>query len=129
MKTNSSSAYKLNDLLISLEHSERYDHLRIFLTKEKKLPFARDFLLVTKSGFHKVVLKDIDYNEETGVICLVLQDSESGEIKNLNLDIQDRNFKCIFVDWQDIKQLVLEESLSNGAVDDELLDFEFKKSD
>ncbi|MHA1775799.1 MAG: hypothetical protein ACTSWC_03430, partial [Promethearchaeota archaeon] len=63
---------------------------------------------------------------QTGSICMVLQDSGSGEIENLYLDIQDRNFKCIFVDWQGIRNMVLEEGLSNGAGNDELLDFEFE---
>lgn len=123
MKTNSPTPLKLDDFLKS---SGKYDHLRIFLTKERKRPFERDFLLVTKAGFHKVVLKDVSYNEQTGSICLVLQDCESGEIENLYLDIQDRNLKCIFVDWRDIKNMVLEESLSNGVGDGELLDFEFE---
>ena len=126
METNTPTPLKLCDLL---NNSGRYEHLRIFLTKEKKLPFERDFLLVTNAGFHKVVLKDISYDEPTGSICLVLQDCESGDIENLYLDIQDRNLKCIFVDWRDIRHMVLEEGLSNGAVDDELLDFEFEKSD
>ncbi len=126
METNTPTPLKLCDLL---NNSGRYEHLRIFLTKEKKLPFERDFLLVTNAGFHKVVLKDISYDEPTGSICLVLQDCESGDIENLYLDIQDRNLKCIFVDWRDIRNMVLEEGLSNGAVDDELLDFEFEKSD
>jgi len=128
METNTPTPLKVDDLIGSLSKNDKYDHLRVFLTKEKKLPYERNFLLVTNSGFQKVVLKDIDYNEITGSVCLVLQDSESGETDKIFLDIQDRNFKCIFIDWRDIKNMVLEDSLSNRLGDDELLDFEFEEN-
>jgi len=126
METNTPTPLKVDDLIGSLSKNDKYDHLRVFLTKEKKRPYEKYFLLVTNSGFQKVVLKDIDYNELTGSICLVLQDCESGETEKLFLDIQDRNFKCIFIDWRDIKHMVYEDSLSNREGDDELLDFEFE---
>lgn len=72
---------KLDDLLSGLSNSDNYDYLKIFLTKQETHPVERDFLLITRSGFCRVTVQDVGFDEEEGIIHLILKDYESGVVK------------------------------------------------
>lgn len=100
----------------------KYDHLRIILSKNDNRQMGQKYLMITPSAFGAVKLLDIEYCENR--ICMALQDTCTGMIKTIHLDIDDPAFRFILVSMQDIRELLKGDNI-NKPIDDDLLDFDF----
>ena len=122
IKNSQESQTSLEALLAGLSTEGRYDHLRIFLSRKNdnhKLPMY--FLWVSRTAFGKVRLDDIDF--DGSCIHLSIEDCTTGFKKVISIDIADKEFQLLLIDWNDIRSMVLAESkpmLNN----EELLEFE-----
>lgn len=112
----------LEDLISGLTASGKYDHMRLILSKNDDRRLGQTYLMVSRTSFGLVKLLDIDYGENR--ICMALQDTCTGMIKNVHLDIDEPAFSFLLISWQDIREIVNSESFSS-SIGDELLEFEF----
>lgn len=112
----------IEELFAGLQAEGRYDHLKLFLSRENiKHEFPMYFLYIGRDRFGKVMLDDLDFDGTQ--IHLSIQDCSTGFKKVVPIDIDDKEFQFILISWDDIRSMVLAESkpiLSNNG----LLDFE-----
>ena len=112
----------IEDRLSGLTSSGQYDHLRLILSKNNNRSLWQKYLMISRSGFQMVKLIDIDYGENQ--ICMALQDTCSGIIKNVHLDVNDPAFSFLLISWQEIREMMMPDRNTNQGSDD-LLEFEF----
>lgn len=60
--------------------------------------------MVTPSCFGLVKLLDVDYSN--GEILLILQDNVTKSVSKISIDVDDKNIKLQFINWNDIKKLI-----------------------
>lgn len=93
-------------LLNAMANSDIYSHLRIILSRKAiKGTFPHCFLMVTPSSFGIVKLLDLDYDADK--IVLHLQDIQTEIKSKVFIDIHDKRFKFLLIEWQDILDMVL----------------------
>jgi len=109
-------------LLNAMANSDKYSHLRIILSRKSiKGTFPHCFLMVTPSSFGIVKLLDLDYDADK--IVLHLQDIQTEIKSKVFIDIHDKRYKFLLIEWQDILDMVLRyESTLDGA--DEMLELD-----
>lgn len=76
--------------------------------------------MVTPSSFGVVKLLNLDFDGQN--IILELQDCTAGTVKEVPTDINCKTNKFVLIFWDDIKDLVMEDILTNS--DDDMLKFE-----
>lgn len=112
----------IEELLQGLSSKGRYDHLKMFLSRENiKHEFPMYFLYIGRDRFGKVRLDDLGFDGTQ--IHLSIEDCSTGFKKVVQLDIEDKEFQLLLIDWNDIRSLVLAENKSMHS-NDELLEFE-----
>lgn len=116
------SCHSFEAVLSGLTPSGEYDHLRLILSKNNNRSLGQTYLMVCRNTFGLVRILDIDYGENQ--ICMALQDTCSGIIKNVHLDVNDPAFRFILVSMQDIVKMMMPD-INTKQVSDDLLDFEF----
>jgi len=121
MNTNVQKSTDFEELLDGMTPNGKYDYLRIILTKNGNHTIPQEYLMITKHGFSKVKLLAVDYLKDS--IRMDFQCTSTGMVKSIYLDVEDRDFKFLLVDWDDIRKMVLDENLNKS--DDDLLEFEF----
>jgi hypothetical protein len=112
----------LEDLIIGLTASGKYDHMRLILSKNDDRRMGQKYLMVSRTSFGLVKLLDIDYCENR--ICMALQDTCTGIIKNVHLDIDNPVFSFLLISWQDIREMMMPDRNTKQGSDD-LLEFDF----
>jgi hypothetical protein len=96
--------------LVAACDDNKYGNIQIFLSKTcSSCKFGQEFLMVSKSGFSKIFVD--------------IEDSNTGTIKHLDFDINDKEFRYLFIAWNDLRQMVYEENASSISNDD-LLELE-----
>ena len=101
----------------------RYAHLQMILSRnadKKELPAY--YLWVSKSAFGKVRLDDVDFNGRD--IELSIHDCSTKINSVVMIDINEQDFQCLLISWDDVKEMVLNEYKSD-VNDGTLLDFDF----
>jgi hypothetical protein len=110
------------DLLSGLTETGIYSHLRLILTKNNNRELGQKYLMICRSGFAKVKLLDIEYCENQ--ICMALQDTCTGMIKNVHLDVNDPAFRFLLISWDDILTLA-KTANAKTLNNNDLLEFDY----
>ena len=101
-----------------------FEHLRIFLKRDGKSNCFenKEYLMVTPTVFGKVQLLDV--NVYYNFVILNIIDCSTQLVGNIRIDINDASPQTFFICWQDIKKMVLDETISSYC-DNDLLEFDF----
>ena len=78
--------------------------------------------MVTPNLFGKVKVLDLIVDGDN--ITIEFIDIAMQRVGNVRVDITDKNPKVLFVNWNDIKKIVVNDN-STDYSDDELLEFDF----
>ena len=105
-----------------------FEHLKIFLKRDSKSNRFEntEYLMVTPTNLGKVRLDDV--NVEDNFIILTIHDCSTQLNGNVRIDINDTRPQTFFIKWQDIREIVLNESFS-GIMSDDLLEFDFENAE
>lgn len=105
-----------------------FEHLKIFLKRDgKSNRFENtEYLMVTPTNLGKVRLDDV--NVEDHYIILTIFDCGTQLTGNLRIDINDTRPQIFFIKWQDIREIVFNESFS-GIMSDDILEFDFENAE
>ena len=101
-----------------------FRHLQVFLHRERDTDSRPDyfFLMVSPRVFGKVELLDLTVEGDN--IIVEFLDCAMQEVGNVRINISEEKPKVLFICWQDIRKMVLDESASMSCTD-ELLEFDF----
>jgi hypothetical protein len=69
------------------------------------------------------ILNNVDY--KNGIIQMSFTNTFTGDKAEINIDINDEHPEVFIICWDDIKEMVYNES-ANNVTDDELLEFDFE---
>ena len=99
----------------------RYKNLQIMLFRNHPgmglgLGLGQQYLVVSRDGFGVYKLLDINYCE--GVLKMELTNSLTGEPFIINLDVNDQHPEYVFLFWEDIKNMVLDDIAYRFSGDD-----------
>jgi len=122
--TNNHCADKTQELINLFEsYPDNYKHLQVFLHRERDTDSRPDnyFLMVSPRVFGKV--KVLDLTIESDYIFVEFLDCVMQEHGDIRINISDKKPSVLFVCWQDIKKMVLDETTTIS--DDDLLEFDF----
>lgn len=115
---------EVQSLIERIESSPlEYKHLQVFLHREKDNDSRPDnyFLMVSPRVFGKIEV--LDLKVEGDYIDIEFLDCAMQEVGNISIKIDDEKSQVLFVSWQDVRKMVLDETLTIG--NDELLEFDF----
>jgi len=88
----------------------KYKNLQIFLYRNPDklgLGLGQKYLVVNPDGFGALRLISVDY--KSGIIQLVLINEFTDEPNEIFMDINDEHPENIFVCWEDLKNMVLDD--------------------
>ena len=105
---NQISDGKVQDLIHLIESSpSNFKHLQVFLHRERGTKSRPDnfFLMVTPRVFGKVEV--LDLNVEGDYIIVEFLDCTLQEVGNIRININDEKPSTLFICWQDIMKMVL----------------------
>ncbi len=88
----------------------KYKNLQIFLYRNPDklgLGLGQKYLVVNPDGFGVLRLISVDY--KSGIIQLVLINEFTDEPNEIFMDINDEHPENIFVCWEDLKNMVLDD--------------------
>ena len=115
----------LDELVHDMEiHPYQYQHLKIFLRRESNtgIPeFGEQYLAVSHDGFALYRLDSVDYHY--GTIILSLTEQSTNQPVKFLVDINNTQPSCLFIRWQDIWNLVLDDILRSNVDDIDLIEF------
>lgn len=103
---------------------DKYSHLKVFL----HLPRENDtksnylFLMISPTKFTKVELLDLSVEDDS--IIVEFRDCAMQGIGNVKINVHDNKPQVLFVCWDDIRKMVMADSISHRSNED-LLEFEF----
>ena len=105
-----------------------FEHLKIFLKRDSKSNRFEntEYLMVTPTNLGKVRLDDV--NVEDNFIILTIHDCSTQLNGNVRIDINDTRPQTFFIKWQDIREIVLNETFS-GIMSDDLLEYDFENAE
>ena len=105
-----------------------FEHLKIFLKRDSKSNRFEntEYLMVTPTNLGNVRLDDV--NVEDNFIILTIHDCSTQLNGNVRIDINDTRPQTFFIKWQDIREIVLNETFS-GIMSDDLLEFDFENAE
>jgi len=105
-----------------------FEHLKILLKRDSKSNRFEntEYLMVTPTNLGKVRLDDV--NVEDNFIILTIHDCSTQLNGNVRIDINDTRPQTFFIKWQDIREIVLNETFS-GIMSDDLLEFDFENAE
>ena len=101
----------------------RYQNLQIILYRNHPglgmgMGLGQQYLVVNRDGFGVFRLISVDY--KSGIIYLALTNQLTGEPFEINLDVNDEHPEYIFICWEDIKNMVLDDIAYRFTGDDSL---------
>ncbi len=105
-----------------------FEHLKIFLKRDSKSNRFEntEYLMVTPTNLGQVRLDDV--NVADNFIILTIHDCSTQLNGNVRIDINDTRPQTFFIKWQDIREIVLNETFS-GIMSDDLLEFDFENAE
>jgi hypothetical protein len=116
------SCHSFEAVLSGLTVSDRYDHLRLILSKNYHPELGQKYLMVSRTSFGLVRLIDVDFSGNK--IQMDLEDIRAGLIKRIYLNIDDHTFHFLLISLKDIQQIVKTEIVHKTGSED-LLEFDF----
>jgi hypothetical protein len=98
--------------------------LQVFLHRKREGDGATDteFLMITPDTFGKVQIQDILVEEP--VIIIEYRDCAMDQVGHIRINVHDPDPKVLFINWQDLKDMVVEDINSN-ANNHDLLEFNY----
>ena len=101
-----------------------FQHLKIFLSRDGKPNCHQDnmFLMISPTVFGKVNVLDLWVEGNTVIIEFL--DCVMQEVGYVRVDITNKNPKVLFVNWNDIRKMVSDDSTTSIS-NEELLEFDF----
>lgn len=96
--------------LIDQMQEGKYKNLQIMLYRNHTslgLGLGQQYLVANRDGFGVYRLINVDYNN--GIINMVLTNSLTDEPFKINLNVNDQHPEYIFICWEDIKNMVLDD--------------------
>ncbi len=117
-----------DELFSGLSTTGIYSHLQIILHREhtiSKPEFGRKFLLVSPNTFGLVRLNDLYLNDDQ--ICLELEDVFTGILKPFFIPLNDKGFRFILIAWEDVIDIIHQDSIIQSNCGNGLLEFNFQK--
>jgi len=100
--------------LIEEMQAGRYKHLSIFLYRDKSsldMGFNQQYLIISRHGFDVYILKSVDYN--SGVLQMLFSEPDTECVIELTIDINNEHPEYLAIRWNDIKDMVYDEVVSN----------------
>ena len=120
--TNTSD--KIQELINQFDSSpDKFKHLQVFLHRERGTDSRPDnfFLMVTPYVFGKV--EALDLKVEGNFINIEFLDCTIQEAGIVRINIDDDKPSVLFICWQDLRKMVLDETQTISNLD--LLEFDF----
>lgn len=104
-------------------YPDKYKHLQVFLHRERDTGVRPDnyFLMVSPRVFGKVEVLDLTVEDDN--INIEFLDCTIKEVGNIRINIDDDKPQVLFICWRDIREMVLDGTLTLDK--DELLEFDF----
>ena len=101
-----------------------YKNLQIFLHRRRDANSRPDncYLMVTPQVFGKVEV--LDLTVEDNFIIIEFLDCAMQEVGIIHINIDDDKPSELFICWQDVKKMVLDEAISSYC-DNNLLEFDY----
>ena len=105
-------------------YADKFKHLQVFLHRERDTDSRPDnfFLMVTPRVFGKIEVRELTV--EGNLIDVEFLDCTMEEVGNIKIDIHDDRPTIFFICWQDVKKMVLDETISSYCNND-LLEFDY----
>jgi hypothetical protein len=105
-----------------------FDHLKVFLKRDERTDWFEntEFLMVSPTTFGKVKLLDISVDDN--YIFLKVLDCTTQLTGKVRIDINDTHSHTFFIRWQDVRQMVDDET-STRFDNDDLLEFDFENAE
>ncbi len=100
--------------LIEAMQAGKYRHLQIFLYRDKSsldLGFNQQYLLICRTGFGVYELKSMDYNGR--FLQMDFLNRDTGCIDIMNIDVHNEHPEYLAIRWNDIKNMVYDEVVSD----------------
>lgn len=116
---------KIQELINLFErYPYKFEHLKVFLCRRKDANSRPDnfFLMVTQRVFGKVEV--LDLTVDGNFINIEFLDCAMQEVGIIHINIDDDKPNTLFICWQDVKKMVLDEAISNYC-DNNLLEFDY----
>ena len=116
--TNNAYPATIEDLLDQMQEG-KFKHLQIFLrhnTSNLGDGLGQKYLVANRDDFGVYTVMSVDYCN--GNIQLVLTHADTGNTVEINLDVNDEHPSYLFIHWEDIRKLVLDEMTINYAGED-----------
>jgi hypothetical protein len=103
---------------------ENYNHLQIFLSRNVMSNCLQDneYLMISTNVFGEVTV--LDLRVDADYVTIEFLNIAMQEVGNVRVEINDKNLKVLFVNWNDIKKMVVDDDATNCS-DDGLLEFDF----
>jgi len=115
---------EVQSLIKRIESSpHEYKHLQVFISRKthNEIQTDNEFLMVTPRGFSKVRVLDLKVVGEN--IDIELYDCTLQQVGDIRINVDDDKPLTFFVRWQDVKNMVLDETQTLD--NDEILEFDF----
>jgi hypothetical protein len=98
--------------------------LQVFLhrKREDKCPTDTEYLMVTPSTFGKVEVHDISVEEPD--IIIEFRDCAMDLVGHLRINVYEPAPKALFINWRDVKEMVIED-IKSYINDNDLLELDY----
>lgn len=104
-KTSGDSPSNLKELLDAMSTTDSFSHLQVMVRHRPEVGvLPQRYLMVTPDDFELVNLLYINYKDEN--VILRLQNPITKKLSDTRIDIHDKSFKFLFINWQDIIEMV-----------------------
>ncbi len=114
----------IDEMVSEMEkHPNVYQHLQVFLRHENStgIPdFGEEYLAVSPTGFGLYRINSTDY--QNGRIILSLTETSTNKVVSYSIDINNQNPTCLFIRWEDIKNMVFQGCMESDQNDEDLLE-------
>ncbi len=94
----------LEELLATMDVTDKYDYLKVILSKSKENSLGKKYIMITREAFGVIRLLNVTFSEPK--IILDLENPITGQQRQAHLNIEDSSFKFLLVNWQDIRNMV-----------------------
>lgn len=100
-----------------------YKHLQVFISRKthNEIQTDNEFLMVTPRGFSKVRVLDFKVDED--YINVEFYHCTKQEVADVRINVDDDKPQTFFIRWQDVKNMVLNETQTLD--NDGILEFDF----
>jgi hypothetical protein len=125
MQSENLTYNSIEDLISGMTNNPAgFEHLRIFMGHEPMdiCNSNLEYLMVSPKGFGKARLLDLDVEDD--IVIIEFLDCLTNEVRFSRIRVNDVNPKMLFINWQDIANMVLKDC-NVKAKSEDLLEFDY----